>query len=149
MRLIKRILGKIHHIVVDLGSHLLGDPACHAPRHSFLFVAINKVSALLFHYGLLFLTHGTAHKIAPPQGISSKVTDDLHHLLLINNTAVSGGKDRLQLRAGIGNGPASLSLNILRDKVHGPRTVQGDPRYHILQILRLQLFHKAFHAAAF
>ena len=95
MGLIKSIFGKVHHIVINLGRHLLGNPVGHASRHPLLLIAVYEVRPFLFHYGLLFLAHSPAHQIASSQSISPKITDDLHYLLLVNDAAVGGRKNRL------------------------------------------------------
>ena len=56
----------------------------------------------------------------------------------------------LQLRAVIPDCPRiGFSFDVQRNEIHWARTVQGNPSNHVLQILRFQLLHKAFHAAAF
>ena len=150
MGFIKGVLGKIHHFIIDLGSNLLRNPLCHASRHLLLFISVNKVGALLFHNGLLLFAHGTPHQIAPSQGIASQVADDLHDLLLVHDTAIGRLQDRFQLGTAVGNrGSIVLSPDIFGNKVHWPRTVQRNSRNDVLQVLRPELLHEAFHSAAF
>ena len=42
-----------------------------------------------------------------------------------------------------------LTLNILRDEIHGTGTVQGDTCHHILQVLGAQFLHEALHPPTF
>ena len=147
---VKSILGEIHHRIVDMVGHLGADAVCHTPRHPFLRIAVGEVFAFLLHHILLLLTHGTAHQIAASHGVAAQILHDLHDLLLINNTAIRGGQNRLQLRAVIGDGlRIILALDIFRDKIHRARPVKGYSRDHVLQAARFQLLHKALHPAAF
>ena len=150
MGLVEGVFGKIHHIVVNPGSNLFGNAVCHTPRHALRFISVNEVSPLLFHHGLLFLAHGAAHQIAPPKGIAPQIPDNLHYLLLINDTAVGGVKNRLKLGTGISNGARiAFSPDILGNEIHRPRPVKSNPGNDILKALRAELLHKTFHAAAF
>ena len=149
MGLVEGILGEIRHIVVYLLRRLLRNPSRHAARHILLRIAVDKVLPLLLHHILLLLAHGTAHQIAPAQRIAAQVPHDLHHLLLVHDTAVGRRKDRLQLRTGIADCRfAVFPLYIPGNKLHGPRTEQRYPGYNILKILRLQFLHKVSHPAA-
>ena len=111
---------------------------------------MHEILALLFHDVRLFLAHRAPHKVAASQCIAAEIAHDLHYLLLIDDTAVSGRQDRLELRAGVPDrGMVIFSPDICRDKIHRPRTIQGNPRYDILQCLRLEFLHKVFHALTF
>ena len=88
MGLIECIFRKVHHFIINLRGDILRDAVCHTSGHALLRISIDEIRPLLFHHGLLFLTHGTAHEIASPKGIATQITYDLHYLLLINNTAV-------------------------------------------------------------
>ena len=150
MGFVKRIFREIDHLIIDLIRRLLVDPVLHTSRHIRLFVPIDKDLALLLHDVAFFLGHGTAQKVAPPQRVPRKVAHDLHDLLLVHDTPVGRLQDRFQLRAVIGNGRrVILSLDILRDKIHGARTVQGDPGNDVLQAVGFQLLHEALHPRAF
>ena len=138
MGLVKGILGKIHHIVIDLGSHLLRNPLRHTARDALFRVSVDEVCPLFFHHRLLLFAHGPAHQIAASQGISSQIPDNLHHLLLIHDTAVGGGQNGLKLGAGIDNGAcAALSPDVFGNKVHRTRTIKRNSGNDILQIFRL------------
>ena len=150
MGLIERIFRKIHHFIINLRGDILRDAVCHTSGHALLRISIDEIRPLLFHHGLLFLTHGTAHEIASPKRIAAQITHDLHYLLLINNTAVGRRQNRLQLRTQIGNcSKIALSLNIFRDKVHRSRTVQGNPGNNIFKVLWLQFLHEVLHSCTF
>ncbi len=88
MGFVKGIFGKIHHILIDAARRFFVNPLGYAAGNLFRFVSVNKVRPLLFHHRLLLFTHGTAHQIAPPQGVASQITDNLHYLLLVNDTAI-------------------------------------------------------------
>ena len=84
MGLVERIFGKIHHHIVDLPCCLLVNAVGNTAGDIFLRVAVDEVD------GLFLLTHGTAHQIASSQCIARQITNDLHYLFLIYNTAVGG-----------------------------------------------------------
>ena len=67
---------------------------------------------------------------------------------LVDDTAVSGLEDRFQFRAGIMDRTAVvLALDVLRNKVHGPRPVEGDACDDIFKVLRAQFLHEPLHTA--
>ena len=146
MRLVKCIFRKAHHAVKDFIRRRLVDPPGSASGHVFLRVSHDKVPAFLCHDIRLLLGHGTAHQIAAPVGIASQVADDLHHLLLVDDTAIGSLQDRLEKgRIIMHRGCLLLPPDIGRDKAHRPRPVQGDPGDHILKASGLELLHKALH----
>ena len=150
MRLVEGIFGKVHHVFIDLSRRFLIDAPGDTAGYPFLLVSVYKIGPLLLHHRLLFLAHGTADKIASSHGIASQVSHDLHHLLLVHDTAVGRCQNRLQLRAGVDHRIMIIfPLNILGNKFHGPRPVQRDPGYNILQIPGTKLLHKALHPPAF
>ena len=144
--LIKSIFCKIDHLVVDLVGRLFVYAVVHAARHALLRVAVDKILPLPLHHIALFLGHGAAQKVAAPQRVAGQVPDDLHDLLLVDDAPVCGSQDGLQLRAVVGDElRVVFPLDVLGDKVHGARAVQGDPGNDVLQALRLQLLHEALH----
>ena len=150
MGFVEGILCKVHHILVNLSCHFLGNTVCHTPGHALLGIAVHKVGTFLFHNRLFFLTHGTAHQVTPSQSITSQVTHNLHHLLLVHDTTVGRLQNRLQLRAGIGNRIfVVFAFNIFRDKIHRARTIQGNTCDDILQTLWAKLLHEALHTRTF
>ena len=133
MGFVESIFGKIHHVLINFSCHFLTDALCRTPRYAFLFVAINKIGALLLHNGLFFLAHGAAHQIAPAQRITAQIAHNLHNLLLIYDTAVGGRQNRLKLRTGIRHlSLAVFALDIFGNKIHGTRAVQRNTRDDIL-----------------
>ena len=88
MRLIKCIFCKIDHLIVNMVCRLFINPIGDTALYSLCLISINEVLTLFFHDSRLFLTHCTAHQIASAHGIASQVTDDLHNLLLVNDTAI-------------------------------------------------------------
>ena len=146
MGLVERIFGKIGHIVVDFIGNLLGNTIADTSGNALFFITINKVLALLGHNGGLFLGHCTAYQIASTQRIAAQIPDDLHNLLLIYDTAVGRLQNRFELRTVIGDLVGMVfALDILGDKVHRARTVQGNTGDDILKALWLQLLHERFH----
>ena len=149
MGFVECILRKIDHFIIDLIGCLFINSIFNTARHTVLLISIDKDLALFLHHIALFLGHGTAKKIASSQCVSGKVTHDLHNLLLIDNTSVSRRQNRLQLRTVIGDRSCIIfSPDILWDKVHRTRTVQGNPGNDIFQAVWLQFFHEALHPSA-
>ena len=147
MGFVEGIGSEVRHLVEDPAGGLLRDPVSDAARYPLLGVSVNEVLPLLLHHLRLFLGHGSPHQVRPAQAVACQLLDDLHYLLLVNDTAVGGLQDRLQLRALIGHGvPVVLSLDIPGDEVHGARTVKGKARNNIVDGFRLKLLHEAGHA---
>ena len=150
MGFVEGILCKVHHLVINMGSYGFRDTVALTARYVLFCVTVDKVSSFFFHDGLLLFTHGTTHQVASSKAVTAQVTDNLHNLLLINNTAVGRRKNRLQLRTVVcHHASAVLSLNILGNKVHGAGTIEGNTRNNIFQVFRTKLLHEALHTAAF
>ena len=49
MRLVKRILGKINHVIINLICHGFTDSIGNTAFYTLLFVSVDKVLALFFH----------------------------------------------------------------------------------------------------
>ena len=148
--LIEGILGEINHLIVNLLGCGLRNPICNAAGHSLFLIPVYEVLPLLLHDRGLLLRHGAAHQIAPSQRVARQLLYDLHDLLLIDDTAVGGFQNLLQLRTVIGNRlRVILSPDVLGNEIHGAGPVQRDSRDDVLQIFRLQLLHEVLHAAAF
>ena len=90
MGLVKRILGEVHHHVVDLSCGLLINAVGNTAGYILLRITVDEVCPLFFHDSLLLFTHGTTHQIASAQGISRQIANNLHYLLLVHNAAVGG-----------------------------------------------------------
>ena len=150
MGFVKGIFCKIHHILINLSCHFRRNSFGNTSGYRLFFITIYEVLSLFLHDVLLFLTHGTSYQITSSQRISAQIPYDLHYLLLVHNTSVGRRQNRLQLRTQIGDGIITvLTFDILRDKVHGPRTIQRNSCNDIFQVLRLKLLHKAFHTGTF
>ena len=150
MGFVKGVLGKIYHFIVNLLGRLLGNAVCDTAGHALLRVSEDEILALLLHDRSLLLGHGAAHQIASTQGIARQLLHDLHNLLLVNDTAIGGFQDLLQLGTVVGDAlRVILTLDILGNEVHGARAVQGDTGDDVLHALWFQLLHESLHAAAF
>ena len=150
MRTVERVLREVHHAVEDLVGRRLGDAAGQAARHAFLWIAVDEVGSLLLHHGFLFLAHGAAHQVAAAHGIAAQIPHDLHDLLLIHDAAVGIRKDGLQLGDQVVDALSVVfAADIVRDKAHGTRPVEGNAGDEIIHAVRLQLLHEALHAAGF
>ncbi len=133
MRFIKSVFRKIHHIVIYLAGSTLRDTSGDTPGHTFRLIAKNKIGPLFFHDRLFFLAHGPSHEITSSQCIASQVPNDLHHLLLIDNAAIGGRQNGLQLRTGIDNIRfAILPSDVLGNEIHRSWAIQGDACYNVL-----------------
>ena len=131
MGLIKSIFGEINHFIIDFICRSLINSICNTAWNSLCFISVNKVLALLFHDRGLLFGHCSTYQVASAQSITCQVPNNLHNLLLIDNTPIR----RLQ--------------DILGDEVHGARTIKRDSRDHIFQTLRLQFLHEVFHSRTF
>ena len=150
MGLVEGVFGKIRHLVVDVVGRALLQAVVHAALHALLRIAVDEILTLLLHHRGLFLAHGTAHQVRAAHGVARQVPHDLHHLLLVDDTAVGGSQNGFHLRAVVGNGASVvLALDVLGDKVHGSRPVQGNSGDDVLQAAGLKLLHETLHAAAF
>ena len=147
MGFVEGILCEIHHRIINAVGSLLVDPIGHTALDSPLCISVNKALALRINHILFFLTHGTADVIGLSHGIPGKLLHDLHNLLLVNNTSVSRFQNGFQLRCHVHDFVwIVLTLDIIRDKIHRSRTIQGNTGHNVLEILRLQLLHKVLHS---
>ena len=158
MTLVKCILGKINHVVVNLVGNLCRDAIGHTTRNLSNFACdvifnlstVNENLTILFDDILLFLTHCTTNFISATKRISSKLLNYLHNLLLVNDTSVGWSKNRLKLRTVVGNLLTRvLTLNVIWNEIHRAWTVKGNTGDNILDRMRLKLFHEVLHAGRF
>ena len=150
MRLIKSIFGKINHFIIDFICRCLINSICNTAWNSLCFISVNKVLALLFHDRGLFFGHCSTYQVASAQSITCQITDNLHNLLLIDNTPISRLQDRLQLRAVVTDGIRTVfAPDILGNEVHGSRSVKRNSCDYIFQALRFQFLHEVFHSRTF
>ena len=87
MGLVEGIGSKARHLAENVLSHLFGHVVLHRSR--------NEDIPLLFHNIVLFLCHGTAHKVGSAIGIARHFAANLHYLLLINYAAAGNVQDIL------------------------------------------------------
>ena len=65
MRLVERVLRKVHHIVIDLIGNLLADAVFDTAGNRCFFIAIHKALALCLHDGIFLFRHGPPQDICP------------------------------------------------------------------------------------
>ena len=88
MRFVETITGELLHQVEDFHRQF--------GINTVVFGPFGKNRPLLGHLFWFFLTHGPAQQVSTAEGVTSQLLRDLHHLLLIEDDAVSGFKDRFQ-----------------------------------------------------
>ena len=150
MGFIEGIFCKINHLIIDAIRHSLGDSLGKTAENALLRISVHKVFSFFFHNGKLLLTHGTSKQIRSTHAEAGKVSNNLHNLLLIHDNTVGVFQDWLHfftiifylLRI-------FLSCYIVRNKVHGTRTIECHSGNNVIQIRRLQTFHKIHHTGRF
>ena len=149
MGFIKCVCGKADHFIVDLIGNFLRNAIGDTSLYALFLIAVHKVLAFRLHDRCFLFGHGSTHQITSSITVAGETTDNLHNLLLINDATVGGCQDRLKLRTVIMNAlPVASSLQILRNKVHRARTVQGDTGDNFRHAFRLQLLHELLHPGA-
>ena len=124
MGFIKGIFCKFRHIVINFIGHRFRNTVSDTALNALFLISIYKIFALSSHHRCFFLRHSTAHQIAPPKTVTGKIAHNLHHLLLIDNTAISRLKDWLKLGAVVGNTVLIIFPRyVLRYVIHRPRPV--------------------------
>ena len=98
MGLVESIAGKIEDLVIDAVGDLLWDAVSDRPGNLPLGVPVDKGHALGIDDCVLFLAHRPADHICLPEGKACQLTENLDHLLLIDDTAVGDLQDRAQRR---------------------------------------------------
>ena len=88
VRLVERIVCKIHDLVKQTCRNCFGHAALDGAVNAQLLVAVDEVDALLFQLLHLLFTHGAAHHICLAERISRKALEHLHNLFLIDHTAI-------------------------------------------------------------
>ena len=101
MRLVEGILREVDHLVIDVVRRRLIDAPRDAARDVLLRISIDEVLPLLLHDLRLLLTHGTAYEVRASHRVAGEITHDLHHLLLVDDTAIGRLEDRTDLRTVI------------------------------------------------
>ena len=149
MAFIEGILCEIGHFIKYCFGSLFGY-SVGKTAGNLSFNTINKVMSFLCHDLSFFLAHGTPYKVASSEAVSGKVTNNLHNLLLINNTAVSILKNRLKCRRRILNITGIIfAPNIFGYEIHRTRTIERNSGYKVLKTARFKLLHELLHATAF
>ena len=134
MRLVKGIVGKINHLIINSICHFFRNSFRKAAINTLFLIAINEILSLLLHDAELLLTHGTAQEIRAPHCKSRKITHNLHNLLLVDDYPVGILQNRLHFRTIILH-PVLIFLtgNIIRNEIHGSRPIQGNTGNNIIQ----------------
>ena len=146
---VEAVARKLLHQIEDLYRQFAVDAVLDRP---FL-----KPGSLLGHLGRVFLAHGPAQHVRPTQGVTRQHLGYLHHLLLIEDDAVGGFKDRFEtlvLPLLVRVGDRLLAVLSLDEVVHHARlerarTEQGHQGDHVFETVRLQPFDEILHAAGF
>ena len=148
--LVEGIVGEIVNLVVDGLGHVLRDAVCHAAGDVPLQVPVEERLPLLFNIFGFLLAHGPADHVRLPQGIARQLAEDLNDLLLVDNTAIGVGQNRLQRRVLVGDQGRILGAGQkFGDGVHGAGTVQGDNGADILNALGLEAHAHPCHPRRF
>ena len=150
MGLIECVIGEGEDLIVDFFGRGGVDAVGHAALDVAGGIAVEKRLPLLGHVLGLLLAHGPAEHIRLAQGVPRQLLEDLDDLLLIDDTAVSDGQDRLQLRDDVADlAGIMLTGNELGDRIHGAGTVQGNDSRDVLNALGLQSYADAGHTGRF
>ena len=139
MSLVEGVVGEIVNLVVDGLSHILGNTSGGAPGNLPVRVAVKERLPLPFDVLDLLFAHGSAHHVCLSQRIARQLPEDLDHLLLVDDTAIGNGQNRLQQRMFVADQLwIVLAGNKARDGVHRAWAVQGNDGGDVLDILGLQ-----------
>ena len=139
---VERVVGKRRHLVKQRLRHAL----CNAVR----FGAGKEVFALFFHHVPFFLCHRAPHQVGGAVGIARHFAADLHHLLLIDHTAVGHGQNILHLFARIGRLLRVVAVvDIGINRIGGAGPVERDHRDQILERFGFQPRQHAAHPGGF
>ena len=154
MGFIERVRRERGHIVEDCDRHIFGNAAAFATLHHHRPVligqAVEEDLPLPFHHIVFFLGHGPADHIGPAEGIPRELTENLHDLLLIHDTAVGHVQNRLQGRVEIPHLFRMVTvMDIFRNRIHRARTEQGRDRDQILKPVGPELQQHPLHAGGF
>ncbi len=109
----------------------------------------DELGLLLRHLLLVLLAHGAAQHVGFAQGVAGDEAGDLHDLFLVEDHAVGGGEDGLQIREHVGHGLAAMpALHIGRAhaRAQGAGTEEGVERDEIVEAVGAQLAQQLLHA---
>ena len=84
------------------------------------------------------------------EGIARDLPEDLHHLLLINNTAVGRAQNGLKARNIVADRFGMMPpLNIFRDRIHRSRAIECDRRNDIVDRIGSKIHERLPHSRRF
>ena len=134
------------------GFDLLEDRFGERPIEAVLFCPLEKARALALHLRLVLLAHRGAQDVGFLQRIAGQRLRRAHHLLLVDDHAISVAQHRLeQLMIVFDRLLAVLALDERIDHpgIQRARTEERDGRDHVLEIRRLELGQEAAHPRPF
>ena len=100
--------------------------------------------------GCFFLCHRAAYQVCVTEGISRKVAENLHHLLLINHTSARRAQNRFQLRDFVGDIFRVLTVfNEFWDGFHRSRAIKRNNGNNVVKAIRLHIHQRLPHSAGF
>ena len=142
MGLVEAVTGKGLHQVEDAIGEAFVDAALAGAGH--------ENAALARHFLGFFLAHGAAQQVGAAEGVAGQRLGDLHDLLLIQDDAVGGVQDRLEVGVQVTHrGLAVFAVDVVADHARFQRSgpEQRDQRDDVLERVRLQLADQVLHAA--
>ena len=143
---VKAITGELFHQVEDVARQVRIDVVAGA--------TVDKATALLGHLLGLFLTHGAAQHVCLAEGVTGHDLGNLHHLLLIQDDAVSRQQYRLEavvliVRVRVRQlGTAVLTVDkvVHHARLQRARTEQCHQSDQVFQAVGLELLDQLLHA---
>ena len=146
---IGRGVGLVEAVAREFGDELeniFGARPVHTVGHG----TFDEARLLRRHLLLDLLAHGAAQEIRFAEREARQLARDLHHLLLIDDDAVSLLEDRLDQRMQIIGCLASmLPVHVGVDIVHRARPVECDDGDDVLEAVGLELTQRIAHALTF
>ena len=142
VRFVETVVGELFQKVENLRGFFLIHPVF---RGTCL-----ELGAFCVHRLFDLFTHGAAQQVSATKAIARHDLSDLHHLFLINDDALSFGKDMINRRMnGFKFFATVFHIAIGRDVFHRTRTIQRHKRDDILDTGRLHLAKRRHHARTF
>ncbi len=147
---VEGIVCKVQHLVKDVVCHLLRHAVGGASADVFLRIAENEVVPLGLQHVKFLFGHGAAHHVGLAQTVACQQAEDLHDLLLIDDTAVSDRQHLFQQRVLVPDGAGVvLALDIGVDVLHGAGAEQGHDSGDVLHAVGLEPHGNVGHAGRF
>ena len=143
VRFVKAVAGKFFEQIENLVR--LGF------RNAVFFLAsLDENAALLRHLLGLFLAHGAPQQIGAAERVAGEHLRSLHHLLLVNQNAVSLAGDRLEQWMFVFDSYFAVPpFDEFRDEFHRAGTIEGDERRDVFDRTDLKLPAQVAHPAGF